>query len=607
MPTKQSEQELQEVSDLLVKWSRDFDHARPYFDEFMLDYLAYKFHRDPNSHPYKYNPSIPLVFTIAENLVSTVFNAFFSKDKTAAISPVEHTHAFMPHIRDEQIARQLETAVNVMQMHPDREFMLDKYDLDMTTVVFGTGITCTIPVFDNEQESDLGGPLYLGPRVIAKDVWDVIPDREGYRASNCRWMWEKEWISKEEYKERMENQGYRKLTKDELDKLVTNPAWMPDDYEFHDDVLRQLGKGAQPRDGVDSRNNKILLLHHYDTRSGHYKTLAGNRMVVRDSSKPRSVKLDGFDQALSVVVPPYPYNPYDDIRLYPFPREFYARGVGKVARGFQDEINLLKSMRLENIELGIHKVFLINEIFGLDEEDFYMIPGAVYNVRDVDRAVKTIDIQDVTRDAYTEEAMWQKEAQDATSSQEVTRGSDTPRRETATTVVSLQRNAMKRLESFIKRSAQWHRSVIMKQIIQIRTYMSQREYERIIGEPDAGFFQLDIHDIKRMFDITPASASIEQVKEIEQQNFVNAMQLMKGYEGMFNQPELAKLFFELFFPAKNPDKYVLQQQPMQPQMPGQPPQPGLPGGTGVGQPTISPAQLIQGTLDGSIGGSQGGQ
>lgn len=600
MPSqKQTEKQISEVSRLLVRWDSDWDHARPYFDEFKEDYLAYKFYRDPNSHPYKYNPVVPLVWTISENMVSSVFNTFFTKSNTVTIQPVERTHSFLPGIPDEKIARQLEKVINLQRNHPDIEFMDDMYDLNMETVVFGNGGTCTIPVFDNDQPSELGGGTYIGCKTMPKTIWQTVPDKEGYRYSNCRWIWEFEWIGKDELKERIENPdlGYEKLDKETINKLTGDDDWIPEDY--HQDVLSNLGKGARREDGIRS-DGMILLLHFYDKKTGHYKTIAGNRMLVRDTSKEKTFETPFGPFKMTIT--PYPYNPYDDIKLWPFPREFYAMGTGKVARGFQDDINLLKSMRLENIELGIHKVFLYNDIYGVDVDDLFMIPGGAIATRDVNQSVKVLDVGDITQNAYVEQAMWEKEAQDSTSSHEITRGSEPHRRETATTAIRLERNSFKRTETFIKRSSRWHKSVTLKHIIQIRTYMSQAEYERILGEPDAGFFRMDLNDIKRMFDILPSGSSIDQIRDIEQQNFVNALQLIKGFEGMFNANELAKLFFELFFPDKNPDKYVVQGQPLQPAQGQVPPSEAPSGATGTGQPTISPEQLIQGALQGNIGG-----
>lgn len=606
MASSSTEKELSALSKLMICWNEDWQNTRPSFDDWMNDYLAYKMYRDPNSHPYKYNPTIPLVFTITENKVSTSFNNFFMKENPFLIQPVAGNQI----VNDEVIARQLERVLNTVIMHPDLEFQLEKYDLDMETTIFGNGYTMTVPEFDYEQESDIGGPLYIGPRIKHVSIWDLIPDKECYRLTkggNCRRLWHKEWISTEEYKRRAEKSGYKKFKEDELKKLSSDKTWLSE-QEYHEDLQAKLGVGSRPEDGYDDKNGNILLLHYYDMDTGHYTTIAANRMIVRDTSNPTTV--DTPLGPIKIALKPYPYCPYDDIRLWPFPKEFFARGVGRIARGFQDEINLLKSMRLDNLELGIFKTFQVNELFVDELDDIMMLPGGIVPVKDVNNAIKPIEVGDITQNAYTEQAMWEKEAQDATSSQETMRGNAPARRETATTVVQLQRNGQIRTESFDKRVGHWAKSVGTKAVIQIRTYMSQSEYERILGEPDAGFYQLTVNEIKRGFDLRPSSASLSQVREIDQQNFVQVMQMVKEAPQYFNIPALASLGFELFFPTKTPSKYVLtqeqlmmqQQQMAQQSAQGSPP-PAQDGSVGYGQPTISPSQLIDLAGQGQLGGS----
>ena len=480
MPTaKPTREELDLTSQLLIRWNHDWDHARPYFDCKKDEYLAYKFFRDPNSHPYKYNPSIPLVFTIVENMTSTVFNSYFAKPRVVEILPAERNHQFLPQIRDEVIARQLQKVMNILMLHPDREYMLERKDLDLETMLFGNGYTLTIPEFDTSRTSDIGGPVYIGPRTGALSFWDVIPDRRCYRFSNSRWIWVKEEVTWVELKEREEREGYFNI-----EFIKDNPkSW--DLEDFHEDALNKLKPGARPDDANDPKNDKYLILHNYDTKTGHFKTLGGNRILIRDSERPTEIETALGKE--KIVIKPYPYNPYDDIRLWGFPKEFFAMGVGAVAKGFQDNINLMRSQRLENVELALHKVFVTARQFDVDPDELYMIPGGVIETTDIERAVKVLETGDVTGSSYTEQGIDEKQAQDATSSQETTRGNTPGRRETATAIVQLNRNAMKRLEAFMRqKSGSMDVSIYRKVMIQIRTYMSPREYMRILGEQDAG-------------------------------------------------------------------------------------------------------------------------
>ena len=62
--------------EILDRYRVDRDFAQPHFDRGKLNYLSYKFYVDPDSHAYKYNPVSPLTYTLTEDIVSTIVNAF---------------------------------------------------------------------------------------------------------------------------------------------------------------------------------------------------------------------------------------------------------------------------------------------------------------------------------------------------------------------------------------------------------------------------------------------------------------------------------------------------------------------------------------------------
>ena len=540
------------LSKLMVKWEADWRNARPYLDERQAYYMQYKMYRDPATHPYKYNPCSPLVFSITENTTATYFNAYFSNDRVTQVLPTEKSHAFSPEIQDEKIARQLEIVVNAIQLHPDRQYEEDMYDLFQEVSLYGNAYSMCVPEFDEEGK-------YLGPRVKHISLFDLVPDRRAYRISNSEHLWHIErHVSKEELMSRMESpdhNGYIKMKEKDIEMLFTEPGWIHEDFKAN--LLSSLGyEDPKQLGGVNTENGEIIIIHHYDVRTGHYVSIAGNRMIVRDTTVP--VELPGLGGgSVKMAIPPFYYNPYDHVKHWPFPKEWYAQGVGSIAGGFQDDINLLKSMRLENLELALHKVFLVNEGFNIDVDDLYFTPGGVIPVSDLDRAIKVLDTgPEITRDAYLEEAEWQKEAQDAASNQDTQRGNATQRREAATTVVALNEGAMKRPTAFLKRFRAWDRSVSLKKILQIRQYMTQEDYQMIIGEEDAGFFMMPLDRVQEMFDVSPATISLSMAREGDKQNLVQFAQMF-GPMNILKPNAWGELGMELFFPTKNPGRYVI--------------------------------------------------
>lgn len=582
------EKQQQLISKMMRTWESDWRVAQPYLDKRQSYYLAYQRDRDPNTHPYKYNPVVPLVFSIAENNAATFFNAYFTSDRVTAITPSDRNRGEIDGIDDVKLARQLETAVNRLQLHPDRELHENIYDIFLDLSIYGNAYSFCIPEFDEEGK-------YLGPVVRHVSIFDMIPDRRAHRMSNAEHVWHIERnISKEELMSRMESEpGYIKMKEEEVEGLFNNDGWLERDYK--DELLKQLGlTSASDLGGIDTKNGIITLIHQFNTRTGHYVTIAGNRVIVRDTNIPVSVPgQDGTN--VKLAIPPFLYNPYDQIKLWPVPKEWYANGVGSVVTPYQRDIELLKSMRLENLEIDIHKVFLVNENLSTDIDDLFFFPGAVIPVSDIERSIKVMDTgPEMTRDAYLEGAEWQKEAQDAASSQEITRGNATQRREAATTVVALQEGAMKRTNATLKRIKEWDARVTLNKIIQIRQYMNQADYEALIGEEDAGLFQIPINRISDLVDITPNSVSLSINRESDKNSMVQFGQLFAQFNVM--KPNAwAELALELWFPTKDPKKLIITEEEAEEQRQLQQnqllQQQGSGGITAAGQQPLNPQEL----------------
>lgn len=553
------EKKAKKLTDLMCKWQADWGNARPYLDDRMNYYKQYKMIRDPDSHPYKYNPCSPLVFTITESKKDGYLNAYFENERVTAIRPRERVKkdpaaAGSLVVNDRVIARHLEMVINAIQLHPEMEYEENVHDFLLELALYGNAYSMCIPKFDESGN-------YVGPMTKHISIFDLVPDRRAYRMSNSEYIWHIERnVTKEELRSRIDEgrtipNGYLPMKDEDIEKLYGDPSWVDKDYRT--ELLQALGfQDPTQIGGINEKDGTIVILHYYNTRTGHYCSLGGNRVVVRDTSQPVSLPTDSGSTA-KMAIPPYLYNPYDELRLWGFPKEWYAQGVGSVVGGFQDDINLLKSMRLENLELALHKVYLVNEGFNVDVDDLVFRPGAVIPVSDIERAIKVLETgPEITNDAYLEEAEWTKEAQDAASNQDTMRGNATQRREAATTVIALQEGAMKRDTAFLKRFMRWDASQTLKKIIQIRQYMRKEDFERITGEPDAGFYNLQISEITKLFDIIPETISLSISRDGDRQSLVQFGQMFGGLNVM--KPNAwAELGMELWFPTKDPRRFVI--------------------------------------------------
>jgi hypothetical protein len=620
---RQTEKELADLTLLWKRYRADWDYSRPHFERGKKGILSYKRFRDANLHPYKYNPSVPLVFTIVEQMTSMVVNALFSKPDLIEINPVEKTHYTKEDIPDEKIARQCTKVLNTLMLNPDRELQLNLKEIIKECCTLGTGYSVKLPEFDFKRESDMGGPVYLGPKLIQKSFFDLIPDKEGARISNCRWVWDIERVPIEELRNRIGKNGYKNFNDATLRTLTDNQNWIPDGINYFEDIQTATGNAPKSPGGYDPKSGIVLLLHFYDINTGHFKTIAANRLLVRDSSASRTITTASGESRTINPAPPYPYNPYGDLRLWSYTREFYATGVAEIAAVYQDEINLWKSMRYENIEMLIHKVLLYNPLLGVKEEDIWVTPAGTIKVHDVNLAIKELDMDDISQSSYIEQAQAEQNARDATSSQDTVTGNMPHRREAATTVLTIQKSAQRRTETFLKDTGFYLRLEAKKDILQMHTFMSKKEYERILGEPDAGFYKLSTNDIKNNYDIVTSVGSVDSVRGEELQNMINWMQVAQQQpEPSINWDATNRNMFKLLNPNENPDVFILspeqkqekilqQQQTMQAQQgqaqQGQAPVARVPQSRPSGQPTISPEAIIRESAAGRLGGNQGQQ
>ena len=214
-------------------------------------------------------------------------------------------------------------------------------------------------------------------------------------------------------------------------------------------------------------------------------------------------------------------------------------------------------MRFENIEMAIHKVLMYNPIFGVKEEDIWMVPAGLIKVNDVNNAIKELEVDDITNSSYVEQAQAEKNAYDAAGNQPEGRGNLPQRREAATTVLMIRQEGQKRTESVIKKIDVYLRNEGKKSLMQIRIWMSKKEYERIIGDTDAGFYNMDPLDVMHNYDINTSIPAIDSLRESEMQNLINFLQIAQSQPENLNLDNIYKAIFRGLLPSYNPDHFIL--------------------------------------------------
>ena len=574
-------EEAVQVGILIRRYRNYFDGASPHFDRFEEYYKSFRFYRKHN-HPYKYNVSKPFIFTIVMAFVAQIQNAIFQRNRIFDVSPTEGNHFLRPDIPDEKIATQLERALNVLTSNPDFHLFDEVQSLITGLGIYGTAQSQTVPMFDKELN-------WVGSKTQYLKIFDVIPNPMHYMLQDDVFI--REVIDKEELERRGRDEGYFNIDK------VSEGTIIPDD--IMQNLFGELGLDRVREGGFDKDKGRILLLHYY--KNGDVTTIAGNTVIVKDTKKPVTLETPGGN--ISLRIKPFNYFPMDMVKLYPPPNEFYGIGLAEAAKQYQDNANLRGSQRAENIELGLMKTFLVNHLFDVDAENIVMGAGNIILTNDINNSIKVLETGDITSSSGNEDAIEKFEAQDATGINDILRG-NAQRRETATTSVLLEKAGRKKMDVILTAMSFYMKSIGKKNILQMHRFMPQQQYERIIGEPDAGFYRLKEEEIKRFFDIAPSSTALDGAREQEQSNFIQAWQVLAQKPDIINQAELAKFYFEKFFPNIKADRFLAN--------PAFTPGGAAQGTAGVvppssqpgpaGQSNFTPEQILQQVGAGQLGG-----
>lgn len=580
------------------------------FQKFKEFYKIARFYRDPN-HAYKYNVSKPIAFTFAENFTSSITNVMFEKPDFWNVMPVEGSNLIggqNGQVLDEAISRQLERAMNVLTMNPDRKFFEETEDYVKSAAWYGNGISWVLPEFKRDKET--GENKYVGPMLRHIDIFDVLPNPNAHRLEPGIDLFIREKTSFYELKRTAEQKGYKNI------EMLKSNVDFPDDIKR--ELIDTLGLGAIVDQDLD-KNQSIHLIHHF-RQDGHVVTIGNLKVPLRDTSKPTEYDL-GNGVVEEFVMPPLPYYPFDMLKLNPSPKEFYGVGIVELSKQIQESMNRRGSQRDENIEIVLQKPLIVNSLYDLDPDSLYTGPGHVIVTNDVDRAIKPLEFNDITSSSYQEDGQDLRLAEEATGVSEISRGTVPEQRTTATTTSILNTNANKRNQTVLRRAGFMQSSIGKKIAIQIRNFMTKDDYERIIGEPDAGFFNLSSEAIVGGFDIKLSNTSLgtgrEQRAAAQIQFLTGAAQVNSQAPGTINLQQAVRWVAEDLFPDRNIDQLVPKPNPIPPSITGG----GVPGAAAqgitppagisntpneVGNALTDPSQILQLVQEGRLGGQQGG-
>ena len=503
-----SDADRQKLRWLLEQYQNAESYCEPYFTRAKRHYRLYRFGSavDAKDWPYINRVYTKDIFAFVEDSVASMVQTLLGQYPWYSViprtMPTESTfyqQMAQAGIDPVKIGEQVEKVINYQVSHEETEFLEEVVDCLKESAIFGNSYVGVYPKFTNGK--------YIRPLIKSIGFWDCLPIPGGRRVTKAKGLFVREYMSVEELEFLQKSQN---VFPGVNFKTLTGGKSIDD---WHGQLLRDIGiAGWSPDD------SEVEVLNYFS--GGHVITLFNRAIIGRDSSTPDENKQ---------VSTPFPYDlPIVGNKYIPVPSEFFGIGVPEVLEVLQEDKNMVRSARRDNLDLTIHKIILARTGADINYDLLKYYGGAIWPLENL-QDIQAFNQGDIHPSSYQEEEKLWFDMQNALSMFGYSRGMTPTHEERPTTVIKLQQASMNRLDLAVKMTEfTFLQQIATRVVLLTRRYMEQGTYEAIIGEPDAGFYKLPEEYVKQMFLIKPMGSSVTHIKEIRQQQSQTMIQMIDG-------------------------------------------------------------------------------
>jgi hypothetical protein len=279
-----------------------------------------------------------------------------------------------------------------------------------------------------------------------------------------------------------------------------------------------------------------------------------------------------------------PFEKMDYIRT----GQTYGMGVCQLLEGLQEEINEIRNSRVDNVNMIIHKIFVVLEKYLVDPKDLRAEPMAVIRVKgsEVDdwrKVIGELPISDVTKNAYQETFELERKAQEVTAANRVTTGSAGLVRDSNQTLGGmelLKQAAADRFTVYAYTIGRMYMVSMARRYMElIYLNMPDETIQRILGDrpvtimDDMGqdmmlkrwmlFKRLPPHEVDRDYDLIPFDVFSEENKFAKSQAMKSYGQFLASVLPQWNPRVLAQKIGRLDGLDKNEVDEIIGEMPAQ--------------------------------------------
>lgn len=289
-------------------------------------------------------------------------------------------------------------------------------------------------------------------------------------------------------------------------------------------------------------------------------------------SKKMSVFCEGSDLFLVKPMPmPYSFgHPFTMLRNYDVPDEFYPIGDLEAIEALQKELNETRTQMMNHRKKFSRKYLYKESAFDQlgrtaleSDEDNVMVP--VMSDEPLGGVVSAFPAVINPPEFYNQSNMIVGDIDRISGVSEFQRGAVSEIRRSATEVGLLQDAANARTSDKLAMVEQAIAEVGRRMVALARQFMTQQQAARIMGKDgEPVWIQFDRDYLEGDFDFEVAAGSTQPVNESFRRQMalqmVDAMTPFAG-AGVVDMPRLAAYVLQYGFGVKNPDEFMVQQQP----------------------------------------------
>jgi len=347
-----------------------------------------------------------------------------------------------------------------------------------------------------------------------------------------------------------------------------------------DSGLKIRWENDDERDQYSDLIQRVTLYEYYDLEEGLI-----------------SVCADGADDYL-LDPTPMPYNfghPFVLLRNYDIPDMFYPMGDVEAIESLQEELNKTRTQMVNHRKRYARKYLYHERSFGpegreaLESDDDGRFVPVVDENRSLGEVVVPLPQVPLAPEMYNHSSLIENDINTVSGVSEYARGQMPETRRTATEA-SIIADAGNARASDKLAMVEICIGEIGRRVVQLmQQYMTRDQMVRITGKDDQQYYVAYTRDdIVGEFDFSVEGGSTQPLNETaRRQQAISLMNALAPLVGTVIDPaELARYVLQFGFGVQNPEKFLVQQQPMGPPEGAPPPEGGVPP-QGMAPPPMS--------------------